>query len=79
MRQEAWDKAQLERSESDDAKWQAWITELEGIMAEWDRAWGNLPYKLPLKDSTGHECWREYFDDDYSPERAFYDDQSCWT
>lgn len=78
MRQETYDRTQLERAEAEDAKWQSWLSELERIMGEWQAAWGNLPYKLPLRESTGLDCWREYYDDEYTPERTFYDDQSAW-
>jgi len=37
VRQETWDRNQLERSEADDAKWQAWLAEFERIMGEWER------------------------------------------
>ena len=57
---------------------EGWLEKLEAVMREWDKAWGNLPYTLPLSDSTGLECWREYYDDGYTPEATFYDDQSCW-
>lgn len=78
MRQEHWDRTQLERSEADDAKWQEWLTELERIMGEWDSKYHNLPYTLPLRDSTGLDCWAEFYNDGYTPERAFGEDQQAW-
>ncbi len=55
-----------------------WLPELERLMAEWDGKYGNLPYALPLRDSTGLDCWREMFDDGLTPERAFGEDQQAW-
>lgn len=55
-----------------------WLPELESIMQDWDRSWSNLPYSLPLKDSTGLDCWRDMFDDGLTPEQAFAEDQLCW-
>ena len=55
-----------------------WMERLEAIMREWERAWGNLPYKLPLAESTGLDCWREMYDDGHSPQAAFWEDQESW-
>ena len=55
-----------------------WVTDLERIMGEWDAKHGNLPYTLPLRDSTGLDCWRDGFDNDYTPQEAFESDQSYW-
>ena len=55
-----------------------WVTELERIMEEWDSEYGNLPYTLPLKASTGLGCWRESFEDGMSPAEAFASDQNYW-
>ncbi len=55
-----------------------WVEQLETIMREWERAWGNLPYGMPLSSSTGLDCWREMYDDGYSPQAAFCEDQQAW-
>lgn len=55
-----------------------WVTELEHIASVWRDKNGNLPYRLPLCDSTGLECWRIHFDDDMTPQQAFDSDQSYW-
>lgn len=55
-----------------------WVHELERIMQKWDATHGNLPYRLPLADSTGLECWQEAFDDGMSPQEAFDEDRHCW-
>lgn len=78
MRQEQYDRAQLERSEADDAAWPAWISEVERIAKAWDEKHGNYPYSLPLLQSTGHENWRDTFDDGMTPQEAFDEDQKHW-
>ncbi len=55
-----------------------WLDQLEGHMRGWDAQWGNLPYLLPLADSTGLDCWREMYDDGMSPLDAFWEDQNAW-
>lgn len=55
-----------------------WLPALEQAMREWDRAHGNLPYKLPLSQSTGIACWREMFDDGLTPDEALREDQRAW-
>ena len=56
-----------------------WIERLETIMGEWERQWGNLPYTLPLKESTGLACWLEMYDDGLTPLHAFWEDQESWS
>jgi len=55
-----------------------WIEQLESIMREWITHWENLPYRLPLADSTGLDCWRDMYDDGISPIEAFWADQESW-
>ena len=55
-----------------------WMDLLEAIMRDWQTSWGNLPYSLPLADSTGLDCWRDSYDDGLSPLDAFHADQECW-
>lgn len=55
-----------------------WIPQLEKVMADWQRSWGNLPYALPLRGSTGLECWRSSFEDGMTPQDAFWSDQENW-
>lgn len=55
-----------------------WITELEHVAGEWDAKHGNLPYTLPLRDSTGVGCWHDFFEDGLTPQEAFDSDQSHW-
>ena len=31
-----------------------------------------------LIEQTGAECWRSYYDDDFSPEDALSEDRSYW-
>ena len=52
--------------------------DLERIMQEWDLVYGNLPYTLPLLDSTGLECWKCFYIDGYTPEHTFAEDQQAW-
>lgn len=56
-----------------------WIPALESVMSDWQKSWGDLPYRLPLKDSTGLECWRVYYDDCLTAEQAFWADQENWS
>ncbi|MEM7303494.1 MAG: hypothetical protein AAF468_20640 [Pseudomonadota bacterium] len=55
-----------------------WMDELEAHMREWEKAWGNLPYGLPLAKSTGLECWYESFQNQMSAREAFHSDQDHW-
>lgn len=55
-----------------------WVSELEGVMRDWEKSWGNLPYVLPLAVSTGFDCWRDSYDDGMSPQHAFWSDQEYW-
>lgn len=55
-----------------------WIGNLESIMREWDAKHGNLPYTLPLSESTGLDCWHDAFADEMTPQETFDSDQSYW-
>lgn len=55
-----------------------WLPALEQVMRDWDTSWGNLPYTLPLAESTGIDCWREMFDNGLLPDDAFFEDQNSW-
>lgn len=71
--------AKEDRAGAEDAEFAEWLAALERIMGEWDRKYGNLPYALPLKSSTGLDCWREMFDEQMTPQEAFDEDQSSWS
>lgn len=53
-----------------------WIVALEAVMLQHEKTHGWMPYALPLAESTGLDCWRGYYDDEYSPESAFSEDLS---
>ena len=58
-----------------------WLIELESLMTEWHRKYGNLPYELPLDktpDAGNVLCWKDSFDDGMTPEEAFASDRQYW-
>lgn len=58
---------------------EAWIADLEKIMDDWKAKHGERPYgDGTLAATTGLECWQGYYDDAYSPQAAFSEDQSYW-
>jgi hypothetical protein len=61
-----------------DADFMKWIADLEQVMRDWGAKYGNVPYEIPLAESTGLWCWHPYYADDYSPEDAFSEDQTYW-
>jgi len=81
--EEAAMRAEMERAQEEQMAeaamaWQQWLDHLESIMREWDAKHGNLPYALPLAESTGLDCWRDSYDDGMTPADAFASDQSHW-
>lgn len=63
---------------ANDAPFLAWVKSVETLMAEWDGRYHNLPYTLPLEDSTGLACWHDCYSDGMAPQQAFESDQSHW-
>lgn len=56
-----------------------WIAGLERAMDAWAARHGERPYgDGSLAETTGLECWRDYYEDGYSPHEAFLEDQSYW-
>lgn len=61
-----------------DTEFMAWIGQLEDVLKEWGRKHGEVPYGLPLSESTGLSCWYDSFRDDMTPQEAFDSDRSYW-
>jgi len=61
-----------------DADFMKWIADLEKVIREWEGKYGNLPYEIPLSESTGLWCWHIYYANEFSPEDAFAEDQTYW-
>ena len=57
-----------------------WIAELERLMAALVARYGHnaVPYTLPLKESTGLDCWYDMFDDCMTPQHALEEDALNW-
>lgn len=58
---------------------ESWIADLEKIMDDWGAKHDGRPYgDGPLAETTGLKAWRGYYDDGYSPQDAFSEDQTYW-
>ena len=57
--------------EPDDITFDEWLLELDKVTHEY----GHSPESSYSKE-TGQECWREYYEDGYSPEEAYREDIS---
>lgn len=68
------DEAEL----SADAKFMAWVGELDKLIAEWGEKHGGHPYGGPIAESTGLSAWYVYYADGDSPEYAFSEDRTYW-
>ena len=63
---------------AENVSFMAWVADLEKLMSEWDAKHNNLPYTLPLSDSTGLRVRLDSFEDGMTPRDAFASDQSYW-
>lgn len=61
-----------------DAKFVAWMAELEKIVGDFGEKHEGHPYGAPLAKSTGLDCWHDYYTSDYSPQAAFDEDRTYW-
>lgn len=55
-----------------------WLDCVEETMRDWQRAWGDLPYILPLVSSMPLDTWRAMYEDGMHPLEAFHADQDLW-
>ena len=53
-----------------DAEFTLWLEELDKVHRKYSAHDGSYT------ESTGDECWREYFGDGYTPEEAYTEDCS---
>lgn len=63
---------------SRDEKFMAWMSDLERIMVDFGAKHEGHPYGGPLVESTGLECWFDYYDNGFSPQAAFDEDRTYW-
>lgn len=62
-----------------DAEFMTWLGELEGLMRRHESLHGWCPYDLPLADSTGLQCWHDYYKDGYTARDALNEDLSAFS
>ncbi|MDX2308105.1 MAG: hypothetical protein NW216_07700 [Hyphomicrobium sp.] len=70
----SYDTAATDPHHGGELTFEMWLKRLDDVMRDWQTSWGNLPYILPLADSTGLDCWREMYDYGLSPQDAFWVD-----
>jgi hypothetical protein len=59
---------ELEPIKSNDVPFEKWLSELPGELAK--RVVSSVEEAHEYIKQTGHECWREMYDDDLTPSEA---------
>lgn len=67
-------------SKEDQFVFGTWIAQLEHIVRDYGQKHlnGDVPYGIPLRESTGLLCWHEMFAEGTTPREAFEADRECW-
>lgn len=63
---------------SRDDKFMGWVSEFDRIATEFGAKHEGHPYGGPVADSTGLDCWFDYYDSGYTPQSAFDEDRAYW-
>ncbi len=58
------------RKTKENYSFEQWLGFLDQVYLTWR-------WKARVAQQTGQECWRDYYDDGYTPEEAAREDLSC--